>query len=305
MHLLETGERHPEAVQPTPHRRTAATRFDREKSLQLVAGMPELNACGLSETWLQRTCGSQHWLALAQALGQPSDRWVDTRGRRVYAAFGWLRLREAQLDQSREGQSLRLNSRLRWLGRSHAWSHHRLASADIAMAELDMLSVFVSRHQAGDNHSVRRADMAEAMVDDPTPDTAGLLGRLRQWRQASTTRHPAVRSWRTTPCPRSDFNGAGLLYFPSFTALADRAMWHWGLLEVHSTVLSRECLFLGNVGLGESIDVLLLETQASGPCSRFLLQFVSADVGRRLAEVEVFVNAPHSRSERWCSNGSE
>lgn len=292
MHLLETGERDPEAVQPTPNRRTAAARFDREKSLQLVAGMPELNACGLSETWLQRIGGAQHWFALAQALGQPSDRWVDTRGRRVYAAFGWLHLREAQLDLCREGQALRLNSRLRWLGRSHAWSHHRLASGGIEMAQLDMLSVFVSRHHAGDNHSVRRADMAEAVVDDPTPDTVALLGRLRQWRQASATRPPAVRSWRTTPCPRSDFNGAGLLYFPSFTALADRAMWHWGLLGVHSTVLGRECLFLGNVGLGESIDVLLLETQVSGPRSRFLLQLVSADLGRHLAEVQVVVDTP-------------
>lgn len=296
MQVLETGEDDPKAVQPTPPRRAAAARFDREKSLQLVAGMPELNACGLSETWLQRTCGSQHWLALAQALGQPSDRWVDTRGRRVYAAFGWLRLREAQLDLGREGQALRLNSRLRWLGRSHAWSHHRLASTDIAMAELDMLSVFVSRHQAGDNHSVRRADMAEAMVDDPMPDTAALLGRLRQWRQTAETRDPPALSWRTTPCPRSDFNGAGLLYFPSYTALADRAMWHWGLLGGHSKVLSRECLFLGNVGLGESIDVLLLDTQASGPCSRFLLQFVSVDRGRRLAEVQVVVSASPSSS---------
>lgn len=292
MHLLETVECDPQAAQPPPHRRTAATRNDREQWLQLVAGMPELNACGLSETWLQRTCGAQHWLALAQALGQPSDRWVDTRGRRVYAAFGWLHLREAQLDLCREGQALRLNSRLRWLGRSHAWSHHRLASGGIEMAELDMLSVFVSRHHAGDNHSVRRADMAEAVMDDPTPDTVALLGRLRQWRQASATRSPAVRSWRTTPCPRSDFNGAGLLYFPSFTALADRAMWNWGLLGVHSTVLGRECLFLGNVGLGESIDVLLLETQVSGPRSRFLLQLVSADLGRRLAEVQVVVDTP-------------
>ncbi len=289
VHVLEAVAVDPKVAHLTQPRRAAASLVDREKTLQLVAGMPELNACGLSETWLQRTCGSQHWLALGQALGQPSDRWVDTRGLRVYAAFGWLRLREAQLDLVREGQALRLNSRLRWLGRSHAWSHHRLAGTSDALAELDMLSVFVSRHRPGDNHSVRRADMPEAMVDEPAPDTAALLGRLRQWRQASDTRDPPARSWRTTPCPRSDFNGAGLLYFPSFTALADRAMWHWGLLGPGSAVLSRECLFLGNVGLGESIDVRLLDTQVSGACNRFLLQVVSADLGRRLAEVQVVV----------------
>lgn len=40
MQVLEACEDDSEAVQPTPPRRSAATWFDREKSLQLVAGMP-------------------------------------------------------------------------------------------------------------------------------------------------------------------------------------------------------------------------------------------------------------------------
>lgn len=290
MHVLDTGERVPKAAQPTQHRRSAAVRLDRENSLQLVAGMPELNASGLSEAWLQRTCGSQHWLALGQALGQPSDSWKDTQGRRVYAAFGWLRMREAKLDLVHEGQALRLNSRLRWLGRSHAWSHHRLATGANSLAELDMLSVFVSRHRAEDNHSVRRADMPDAAVDDLSPDSSDLLGQLRQWRQASGIHKTPTHSWRTTPCPRSDFNGAGLLYFPSFTVMADRAMWHWGLLDVHSKVLGRECLFLGNVGLGESTEVRLLEDLSLLGTRRIRLQVVSVEIPRCLAEIRLVIS---------------
>ncbi len=263
-----------------------------ERVLQLVAGMPELNACGLSETWLQKTCGSQHWLSLAQALGQPSDHWADTQGRRVYAAFGWLHLREAALDRAREGQGLRLHSRLSWLGRSHALSRHQLTGSGSGMAKLDMMSVFVSRHRSGDNHSVRRADMPDAAVNHPTPETTALLARLRHWRQASEARAAASLSWTTTPCPRSDFNGAGLLYFPSFTAMADRAMWHWGLLEADSKVLSRECLFLGNLAVGESVKVQLLRDEPAGPDRRCLLQIVSGEEHRRLAEVQVILAAP-------------
>lgn len=289
MHALETREHGPKVVQPMPPRRAAAARLDRERSLQLVAGMPELNACGLSEAWLQRTCGSQHWLALEQALGRPSDCWTDTQGRRVYAAFGWLRMREAQLDLVHEGQALRLNSRLHWLGRSHAWSQHRLATGASSLTELDMLSVFVSRHRAEDNHSVRRADMPDAAVDELSSDSSDLLGQLRHWRQASAIRKTPTHSWRTTPCPRSDFNGAGLLYFPSFTAMADRAMWHWGLLDVHSKVLSRECLFLGNVGLGESTEVRLLEDLSLLGARRIRLQVVSVEFPRCLAEIRMVI----------------
>lgn len=298
--MPETCEDDSKAAQLAQPRRAAASSLDRERSLQLVAGMPELNACGLSEAWLQRTCGSQHWLALSHALGRPSDRWADTQGRRVYAAFGWLRLREARLDLAEDGQALRLNSHLRWLGRSHAWSRHGLAMRDGSMAELDMLSVFVSRHSAGDNHSVRRANMPSTAVDEPAPETSALLVHLRQWRQASETRTPPVLSWRTTPCPRSDFNGAGLLYFPSFTTLADRALWHWGLLGTRERIVGRECLFLGNIALGESVEVRLLEDRMREQGRRVLLQVVSVDESRRLAEIWVVVSAlkssPHAVS---------
>lgn len=255
--------------------------------MQWVAGMPELNACGLSEAWLQKSCGSQHWLGLSQALGQQSDRWADTQGRRVYAAFGWLRMRGAQLDVACEGQALRLNSHLRWLGRSHAWSHHRLATGVQNLAELDMLSVFVSRHCASDNHSVRRADMPTAVVDEPAPETSALLGHLRQWRQAAGTRPPSAITWRNKPCPRSDFNGAGLLYFPSFTTLADRALWHWGLLGPQERIESRECLFLGNIAIGESVEVRLQGDRTEHHERRVLLQVVSVEVPRCLAEIRV------------------
>lgn len=298
MQVLDTCEHDTEAAQLSQSARDAASRVDRERSLQWVAGMPELNACGLSEAWLQKSCGSQHWMGLSQALGQPSDRWADTQGRRVYAAFGWLRMREARLDLAHEGQALRLNSHLRWLGRSHAWSHHRLATGDKALAELDMLSVFVSRHSAGDNHSVRRADMPAAVVDEPAPETSALLGQLRQWRQASETRAPPALSWRTTPCPRSDFNGAGLLYFPSFTTLTDRALWHWGLLGAQERVVGRESLFLGNIALGESVEVGLLDARVSGPEQRWRLQLVSADTRRRLAEVRVVACASAASPHR-------
>ncbi len=285
-------EEFPDAVHARAH--GAATEKPKghdERALQLVAGMPELNACGLSETWLQKTCGSQHWLSLAQALGQPSDRWVDMQGRRVYAAFGWLHLREAALSRVAEGQGMRLHSRLQWLGRSHALSRHWLAGFDGAMAALDMLSVFVSRHRPGDNHSVRRADVPAAAVSQPKPDTAALLGHLRQWRLASETRAAGALTWTTIPCPRSDFNGAGLLYFPSFTAIADRAMWHWGMLETDTKVLSRECLFLGNVSVGESVDVNLLREERAGPVRRYHLQMMSCEGRRRLAEMQVSVEA--------------
>jgi probable biosynthetic protein (TIGR04098 family) len=60
-----------------------------------------------------------------------------------------------------------------------------------------------------------------------------------------------------TPCPYNDFNGAGLLYFASFQALADRAHGHWGLhateRAAQGVVRERQMVFHGNVNPGEAL----------------------------------------------------
>ncbi|HAX20310.1 MAG TPA: hypothetical protein DCY64_08510 [Hydrogenophaga sp.] len=291
MQVLDLCQERPLAEQQMPTHAGEVVRLHPVLSMPFVAGMPELNACGLSETWLQKACGSQHWQSLSRSLGQPPERWVDTQGRRVYAAFGWLRMRDAELDQVEEGQALQIDSRLRWLGRSQAWSQHQLFSGGQTLAGLDMLSVFVSRHVCGNNHTVRRADMPVAVLAGADPEATALLARLRQWRQAAEGRVPAGPSSQFKPCPRSDFNGAGLLYFPSFCAFADRALWGWGRLAPTDRVVRRESLFLSTVTQRETVQVNLLEDRCAGRLRDVRLQMVCADDARPLAEMHLLVAA--------------
>ena len=55
------------------------------------------------------------------------------------------------------------------------------------------------------------------------------------------------------PCPSIDFNAAGLLYFPSFSALCDRAMFEAGTPA--RMIGSRHVVYLGNVEPGEPVQV--------------------------------------------------
>lgn len=270
---------------PAPAYRLQATSF--------VLGMPMLNAQGLSEAWLQKTCGELHWQALSRALGRAPEQWQDRSGRRVYAAFCGIELQGARLEAASEGQRLQIDSALRWLGASQAWSQHRLHIGGRSVGVFDMVSAFVSRHQPGSNASVRRAEMPDGALDAPCPEASLRCATLRAQRQALLTAQApgdadGLLHWTVTPCPRQDFNGAGLLYFPSFTALADRALWQWGLWGRDELLRHRECVYTGNVDVGEPVRVSLTSDTPSGSGGRTLsVVLSSARDARCLAAVSV------------------
>ena len=49
--------------------------------------MMQLGHQGISEQWVQRFCGDQHWSLIASALGQDRAVFHDEAGRPIYAAF--------------------------------------------------------------------------------------------------------------------------------------------------------------------------------------------------------------------------
>ena len=272
-------------------------RAPRRQQSRYLLGMPMLNADGLSEQWLQKTCGELHWQALSQALGVAPEHWRDRSGLRVYAAFCGLELQGAQLSLAEEGQWLQIDSELLWLGASQAWSRHRLRIGSCTLGVLDLVSAFVSRHAPGRNASVRRAEMPAGACDPPRPDAAQRLATLRSQRQVFVAGSEAgemagLRHWTVTPCPRNDFNGAGLLYFPSFSSLADRALWQWRLWGAEEVLRSRECIYTGNLDVGEPVRVSLIAEAPAGAGGRTLcVALCSARDERPLARVRLFVES--------------
>jgi probable biosynthetic protein (TIGR04099 family) len=285
-----------------------ATRGHRAGRLMVTEhplGMPMLNACGLSETWLQKTCGEVHWQLLGLALGRPSEQWVDRSGRRVYAAFSGLQLSDAKLERAEEGRLLEVRSELLWLGASQAWSRHRLRMDGQTLGELDMVSVFVSRRVPGRNTSVRRAEMPDGICDAPSETAAARLSKLREDRHTllhGDSETQVLKQWRVTPCPRAEFNGAGLLYFPSFSAIADRALWQWGAWDGQEALRSRACTYVGNADVGEMLCVnLLTDSSTHDGTRRLQIELRSAGDLRPLASIRLALGQPRLPNARAAS----
>ena len=262
--------------------------------LQTDIGMPQLAPGGLSETWLLKTCGHQHWRLLAEVLGLPTPDFRTATGSRLYAAFTAVRLQDGQLERAPEHAILTLDSEIERVSRTQFRSQHTLSIDGSPRGTVEMLSVFVRRAQEGVNQSVERAIPTGRPCPVPSPATGDALAALAQdfrkgrWAQAHGLRREdgaVIAAHLIEPCPHTDFNGADFLYFASFQAFLDRAEWAWfGQPTLLARSHRRDIFFYGNIEVGESVRLTLkAATTGLGRLTHWV-ELTEPISGRRLAD---------------------
>lgn len=224
-----------------------------------VLGMAEMGYNGLSEQWLVRRAGDLHWRLIARAMGQKDAVFTCSAGQPLYAAFCATSLHIRRPELPRLGVDLTLSAELCRIGQGRLVSIQKISVEGQQVGRIVMISTFVGRSEPGRNRSiVRRTPRVQAMP----PEAPSFVQRIAR-QAAMVARHamrenhgfvPVEGAQTILPCPSTDFNAAGLLYFPSFSALAERALFEAG--ETRVRILSaRHVVYLGNVEPGERISV--------------------------------------------------
>lgn len=224
-----------------------------------VLGMAEMGYRGLSEQWLKRRAGDMHWRLIANAMGQKNALFTCSNGEPLYAAFCITSLQLSRPELPRLGAHLTLTADLYRVGHGRLASFVRIASDGDVIGGMVLVSTFVGRSEPGINRSVvRRSPRALAIPPDATP-------RVRRIAECAATiardiRHQSLDfagTWeeqKILPCPATDFNAVGLLYFPSYSALADRVLFQAGKTDSRM-ISARHVIYFGNVEPGEWIRV--------------------------------------------------
>ncbi|WP_424934607.1 Pnap_2097 family protein [Amaricoccus macauensis] len=221
--------------------------------------MGQLAPIGFSEQWLLKDAGDRHWALIAGALGQERSVFRDGTGRPVYAAFcaTWLELSRPGLTLL--GEDAEILSTLSSPGGSCLASVHVVSVRGEVRARLTMISTFVSHDDSGSNRRVcRNGLMDERLPALPVsgPDVMALHQRARSVLRTQRGRQIAGPvALRVTPVPGLDFNAVGLLYFPTFSRLAETASWQAD--PQIGPLAAREVVYLGNIDQGEEIAVFV------------------------------------------------
>ena len=228
--------------------------------------MPHLGPAGLSENWVLKEAGAAHWAAITEALSTRSSDLTDRIGNRLYASFVLAEVRGPPLSRFVEDMPVAMSTRLSKISERRFHSLFQLRSVDAAaIAEVELLSIFIRRRQADDNRSIG-AEAPTARHDaDIAPDARALAwadGIRRHDHDlldlADAQDSGRYRVIRYFFCPSLEFNNAGLLYFANFQYIIDYGEWqaypelnHYGLSTVN-----RKLRYFGNVDRNDHLLLL-------------------------------------------------
>ncbi|WP_221796670.1 Pnap_2097 family protein [Oceanobacter mangrovi] len=302
------------------------------RTAEFYAGMPNLSLAGLSENWLLKECGHQHWLALARLMGQAQPDFRNAAGDPVYAAFVCVALRDARLQLINENDALVMDTCLCPAGKARFFSRHRLSGPAGAFCEIEMISTLVSRREAGNNQSVARSDiLRHADSSAPEPDSSSvalataadsMMQSYRQFRGLQEGRQPdftLLTDWQPTPgvlaesqfapCPHSDFNGADFLYFANFQQFVDRAEWQQqtsaGSQDWLWQTSQRQLNYYGNINPGDQLRVMLCARQQDNQQLRHWQRIYRLSDGRCIADIVTLKQALDSSGYRRAMTSAD
>lgn len=244
-------------------------------------GMPHLSTVGLSEHWLLKECGHEHWMAIAQAFGQEKPEFKDREGRKVYAAFVCVHIENSKLTQVEENDEIEIVTTLNRLSSTRSMSTHMLIKQGQVLARIHMISTFVHRQTIGNNQSVVKAEMIGLTIQKN--DHALML--LSEHKTQRIQNHVSLGDYRYLPCPYTEFNGADFLYFAVFQSLADRAERYLIQDKGLWSTIARSIYYYGNINIDDVITVQLIDRRVIDCLMISHLRMVRRSDGQVIADI--------------------
>lgn len=258
--------------------------------------LPQTDASGLSENWLFKHCGEQHWNCLCEAMGVggvESSEMRDDHGSKLYPTFVTIRARYSRpLASVDMDERFRTSVELAHFGRAFFNSTIRFERGE-AVFVLEMLTAFAARKRQGHNELHRSEPLSHLAYGSRRLTQPPPLLRLSQaWRHGEVGEHellgyrfrPEEQSLDEVmlyePSPYTDYNGAGLLYFAAYPTIADtlerRILTDRRLLNGHgpangqrdwalsASTVGRDVFYYRNLDLGQKLVAHLRRFEQRG-----------------------------------------
>jgi probable biosynthetic protein (TIGR04098 family) len=275
---------------------------------ETIIQMPQTDATGLSENWLFRHCGEQHWLHLGSALGVRVEEIRDDDGYQLYPTFVAVRGRYTRpLNSISLDEHFHTAVEIKHFGRAFFNSAISFANETASFA-LEMLTAFVARDSKAHNRLHQSLPRASLSYRSESLASAPPLLKLSQG-----LRHREITSYEFfgssfepfapglslsmiyEPSPYIDYNRAGLLYFASYPTIADtlerQIISQHRLAEpspdwaLQTSTIARDVFYYRNLDLGRKLRATLRSFEQSGEIVLTHTTLAADESDERLADV--------------------
>lgn len=199
---------------------------------EITLNMPQMAVEALSESWLFKELGGNHWDMICQGLNSASFDLKDDIGNRLYATFVRIKIHCTQtIRDFTENEKVKFSGKIGRFGKSMYYSKIDVVGSDTAVAA-ELLTSFSIRNQEDNSKLVKsQPKPGENLVFEyesiPSFANEYRLIKKGELNEITNSGIPFVLTEDTlfetvyTLNPYYDINGVGLLYFASYPIIND------------------------------------------------------------------------------------
>lgn len=243
-------------------------------SKEFIIGMPQMSIESLSENWLFKELGDNHWNLLCNGLNRASDKLEDELGNRLYATFVRIRIRSTlALCEFNENEKINMHGSMKRYGNGMYFSTFQLQSKEDQERHIhaELMTSFAIRKSTNSNVLVKSRPDTDVNTIHNTQSIPEFGNEYRlikkgEMNEVQVSDHEfeiednALFETEYSINAYYDLNGVGLLYFAAYPIINDTCearyfnsqnnsdLWE----KTHSTV-SRDILYYANCDLDDTI----------------------------------------------------
>ncbi|NQX90957.1 MAG: hypothetical protein HRT74_02255 [Flavobacteriales bacterium] len=202
---------------------------------KMVINMPEMAIENLSENWLFKELGKEHWDLLCKGLDTPSSQMADELGNRLYATFVRIQLLSDQsLRDFNENEEVQMTGSIKRYGGGMYFSKFEFQSLDETNKSIkaNLMTSFSIRKSTGNKELVKSQPNSPTNLiesHDQIPAFGNDYRRIKKQELKEISVNGEVFqvsdddlfTYEYQLNPYYDLNGVGLLYFASYPIIND------------------------------------------------------------------------------------
>ena len=198
--------------------------------------MPQMSNYALSENWLFKELGNNHWKLLSKGLGKTSSEITDVNGERLYATFVRIRFVNTSLRKFKENASFKTEGYITRYGNNNFLSNFECISKDNVIKS-ELMTTF-SKRDGKDNFDLTKSSPKFSSIISETHEIPQFLTDFRLIKKDLNEFHNLdnekimllknnVYNINYSINPYYDLNGVGLLYFASYPPISEYIFLLW------------------------------------------------------------------------------
>ncbi len=235
--------------------------------------MPQMANSALSENWLLKYLGDNHWILLTAGLNEMSSQIKDELDNRLYATFTRICYTCSSLKSFSENDKIHFSSTIKGFGNSTYLSKidgvansHKISGT--------LMTTFSVRHNgrngemskgvpSTDNNGIEQISQTPIFLNDYRLLRKGLLEEYKCDFGEFSLRNDNIFTCEYEINPFYDINGVGLLYFAAYATIGDKCCFDYfrknqcgiSFCDNYHTVY-RDIFYFGNC---ECTDTIVFE----------------------------------------------